>query len=158
MDRVVFVKDIVGGSEICTWLFYGHGKRQAEITCNAIFYATDNKHIKIDFPEAKIYEECLNIMLFEERFQDAEKAAAAQNRAAILSRRKLVGNVVMSDDDNWAASRHSSVCTGDCSVHWSEDQLVKHHIMVLLWWCTLKVLVRGGVSLSPHAQQVCATS
>ena len=98
LDRVVFVKDILGGSEICCWVFYGHGKRQAEIHCNAIVYATDNKHIKIDYPEAKIYEECLNIMLFEERFLDAEKAAALQNRAAILSRRKIVGPV-MSDDD-----------------------------------------------------------
>ena len=96
----MFVKDIVGSSEICCWYFYGHGRKQAEICCEAIVYATDKKQIKIEYPEAKIYEECLNIMLFEERCLDAERALQAQRRAAILSRRPAaVSAHVASDDD-----------------------------------------------------------
>lgn len=59
------MKDIVGRGEICCWAFYGHGRKVAEVCCESIVYATDRKHTKIEFPEAKILEETLNIMLYE---------------------------------------------------------------------------------------------
>ncbi|XP_065830405.1 BTB/POZ domain-containing adapter for CUL3-mediated RhoA degradation protein 3-like [Oscarella lobularis] len=78
-SRVMFVKDVVGTSEICCWTFYGHGKKVAEICCESIVYATEKKQTKIEFPETKIYEESLNLMLFEERSRDIDRASAAHN-------------------------------------------------------------------------------
>ena len=40
-NRVLFIKDVIGSSEICCWSFYGHGKKIAEVCCTAIVYATD---------------------------------------------------------------------------------------------------------------------
>lgn len=64
-NRVLFMKDIVCSNEICCWSFYGNGKKDAEICCTSIVYATDKKHTKVEFPEARIYEEMLNILLYE---------------------------------------------------------------------------------------------
>ncbi len=61
------MKDIVGRGEICCWAFYGRGNKIAEVCCESIVYATDRKHTKIEFPEAKILDETLNIMLYEDR-------------------------------------------------------------------------------------------
>ena len=69
-SRVKFVRDIVGRGEICCWAFYGHSKKIAEVCCESIVYATDRKHTKIEFPEAKILDETLNIMLYEQRSYD----------------------------------------------------------------------------------------
>lgn len=69
-SRVKFVRDIVGRGEICCWAFYGHAKKIAEVCCESIVYATDRKHTKIEFPEAKILDETLNIMLYEQRSYD----------------------------------------------------------------------------------------
>ena len=69
-SRVKFVRDIVGRGEICCWAFYGHAKKIAEVCCESIVYATDRKHTKIEFPEAKILDETLNIMLYERRSYD----------------------------------------------------------------------------------------
>ena len=66
-QRIKFIKDIVGRGEICCWAFYGHAKKIAEVCCESIVYATDRKHTKIEFPEAKILDETLNIMLYERR-------------------------------------------------------------------------------------------
>jgi len=68
--RVKFMKDIVGRGEICCWAFYGHAKKIAEVCCESIVYATDRKHTKIEFPEAKILDETLNIMLYEKRSEE----------------------------------------------------------------------------------------
>lgn len=65
-----FMKDIVGRGEICCWAFYGRGRKIAEVCCESIVYATDRKHTKIEFPEAKILDETLNIMLYETRNED----------------------------------------------------------------------------------------
>ncbi|KAG7274692.1 hypothetical protein CRUP_021133 [Coryphaenoides rupestris] len=46
--RVLFIKDVIG-DEICCWSFYGQGRKIAEV----------------EFPEARIYEETLNILLYE---------------------------------------------------------------------------------------------
>lgn len=45
--RVLFIKDVIGSSEICCWSFYGHGKKAAEVCCTSIVYATDKKHTKV---------------------------------------------------------------------------------------------------------------
>merc|ERR1719507_698463 len=55
-NRVLFIKDVIGSNEICCWSFYGHGKKIAEVCCTAIVYATDRKNTKVEFPEARIYE------------------------------------------------------------------------------------------------------
>ena len=69
-QRIKFIKDIVGRGEICCWAFYGHAKKIAEVCCESIVYATDRKHTKIEFPEAKILDETLNIMLYEKRSEN----------------------------------------------------------------------------------------
>lgn len=35
--------------------------------CTSIVYATDKKHTKVEFPEARIYEETLQVLLYEDR-------------------------------------------------------------------------------------------
>jgi len=96
--RVRFVKDIcgTGRGEICYWMFYGSGKKVTEVCCESIVYATERKQTKIEFPEAKILEETLNIMLYEMRCEEEEKAKAARLRGignrtpeAILSEDEL---------------------------------------------------------------------
>ena len=66
-NRVLFIKNVIGSNEICCWSFYGHGKKIAEVCCTAIVYATDRKNTKVEFPEARIYEETLNCLLYENR-------------------------------------------------------------------------------------------
>lgn len=82
--RVLFIKDIIGSNEICLWTFYGHGKKLAEVCCTSIVYATDRKHTKVEFPEARIYEETLNVLLYENRTgPDAELMQATSTRGAV---------------------------------------------------------------------------
>uniref|UniRef100_A0A3Q1HWY0 BTB domain-containing protein n=1 Tax=Anabas testudineus TaxID=64144 RepID=A0A3Q1HWY0_ANATE len=50
--RVLFIKDVIG-DEICCWSFYGQGAKEAD------------KGKYVEFPEARIYEETLNILLYE---------------------------------------------------------------------------------------------
>lgn len=84
--RVLFIKDVIGSSEICCWGFYGHGKKVAEVCCTSIVYAPDKKHTKVEFPEARIYEETLNILLYENRVgPDQELMQATSSRGAGLS-------------------------------------------------------------------------
>uniref|UniRef100_UPI00358E70B0 BTB/POZ domain-containing adapter for CUL3-mediated RhoA degradation protein 3-like n=1 Tax=Myxine glutinosa TaxID=7769 RepID=UPI00358E70B0 len=64
--RVLFIKDVIG-DEICCWSFYGLGRKIAEVCCTSIVYATEKKQTKVEFPEARIYEETLNILLYEPR-------------------------------------------------------------------------------------------
>ena len=44
---------------------FRHGRKVAEICCTSIVYATEKKQTKVEFPEARIYEEALNILLYE---------------------------------------------------------------------------------------------
>ncbi|XP_008582781.1 PREDICTED: BTB/POZ domain-containing adapter for CUL3-mediated RhoA degradation protein 1 isoform X2 [Galeopterus variegatus] len=46
--RLLFLKDVLG-DEICCWSFYGKGRKIAEV----------------EFPEARIFEETLNILIYE---------------------------------------------------------------------------------------------
>ncbi|XP_071214180.1 BTB/POZ domain-containing adapter for CUL3-mediated RhoA degradation protein 2-like isoform X2 [Salvelinus alpinus] len=62
--RVLFIKDVIG-DEICCWSFYGQGRKLAEVCCTSIVYATEKKQTKLEFPEARIYEETLNALLYE---------------------------------------------------------------------------------------------
>uniref|UniRef100_UPI00398EDF8B BTB/POZ domain-containing adapter for CUL3-mediated RhoA degradation protein 2 n=1 Tax=Pristiophorus japonicus TaxID=55135 RepID=UPI00398EDF8B len=62
--RVLFMKDVLG-DEICCWSFYGQGRKLAEVCCTSIVYATEKKQTKVEFPEARIYEETLNVLLYE---------------------------------------------------------------------------------------------
>ncbi|XP_032446715.1 BTB/POZ domain-containing adapter for CUL3-mediated RhoA degradation protein 2 isoform X2 [Xiphophorus hellerii] len=63
-SRVLFFKDVIG-DEICCWSFYGQGRKLAEVCCTSIVYATEKKQTKVEFPEARIYEETLNTLLYE---------------------------------------------------------------------------------------------
>uniref|UniRef100_A0A3Q4MI71 BTB/POZ domain-containing adapter for CUL3-mediated RhoA degradation protein 2 n=1 Tax=Neolamprologus brichardi TaxID=32507 RepID=A0A3Q4MI71_NEOBR len=54
--RILFIKDVIG-DEICCWSFYGQGRKLAEVCCTSIVY--------VEFPEARIYEETLNTLLYE---------------------------------------------------------------------------------------------
>ncbi|XP_023220442.1 BTB/POZ domain-containing adapter for CUL3-mediated RhoA degradation protein 3 [Centruroides vittatus] len=82
--RVLFIKDVIGSNEICCWSFYGHGRKVAEVCCTSIVYATDKKHTKVEFPEARIYEETLNILLYENRTgPDMELMQATSTRCAV---------------------------------------------------------------------------
>ncbi|XP_076289691.1 BTB/POZ domain-containing adapter for CUL3-mediated RhoA degradation protein 3 isoform X1 [Lasioglossum baleicum] len=82
--RVLFIKDVIGCSEICCWTFYGHGRKRGEVCCHSIVYTTDKKHTKVEFPEARIYEETLNILLYEHRNgPDQELMKATSSRGAV---------------------------------------------------------------------------
>ncbi|XP_030600395.1 LOW QUALITY PROTEIN: BTB/POZ domain-containing adapter for CUL3-mediated RhoA degradation protein 2 [Archocentrus centrarchus] len=62
--RILFIKDVIG-DEICCWSFYGQGQKLAEVCCTAIVYATEKKQTKVEFHEARIYEETLKTLLYE---------------------------------------------------------------------------------------------
>lgn len=91
-SRISFIKDIVGRGEICCWTFYGHGKKVAEICCESIVYATDRKHTKIEFPEAKILDETLNIMLYEKRLDEPQVVRTAHIEPTSRTRRRTPEN------------------------------------------------------------------
>ncbi|XP_045473398.1 BTB/POZ domain-containing adapter for CUL3-mediated RhoA degradation protein 3 [Harmonia axyridis] len=83
-ERVLFLKDVISKSEICCWVFYGHGKKVSEVCCTSIVYATDKKHTKVECPEARILEETLNILLYENRnAPDAELIQVTSTRGAL---------------------------------------------------------------------------
>lgn len=84
--RVLFIKDVIGSSEICCWSFYGNGKKVNEVCCTSIVYATDKKHTKVEFPEARIFEETLHILLYENRNapdQELMQATTSSTRGAV---------------------------------------------------------------------------
>lgn len=92
------MKDIVGRGEICCWAFYGHNKKVAEVCCESIVYATDRKHTKIEFPEAKILEETLNIMLYEVKGDDAVIARTAHIEPTSRTRRNRTPEGFLAED------------------------------------------------------------
>lgn len=106
--RVLFVKDVIGGNEICCWSFYGHGKKVAEVSTSSIVYATDKKHTKVDFPEARIYEETLNILLYENRnVPDMELMQATSTRG------HGIASTYASDEEDEGNPRKTSVASKD---------------------------------------------
>ena len=74
----------------------------AEISCESIVYATEKKHTKIEFPEARILEEALNVMLFERPFENADRIRAARLDAA--SRRRHFGDFLSDFEDELSSS------------------------------------------------------
>ncbi|KAK3756083.1 hypothetical protein RRG08_017302 [Elysia crispata] len=78
--RILFIKSVIGRNEICCWSFYGHGQKIGEVCCTSIVYGTDKKHTKVEFPEARIFEETLNVLLYEHRGKgpDAELMQATR--------------------------------------------------------------------------------
>ncbi|XP_015787118.1 BTB/POZ domain-containing adapter for CUL3-mediated RhoA degradation protein 3 [Tetranychus urticae] len=100
--RVLFIKDVIGTSEICCWSFFGHGKKVAEVCCHSILYAPDRKHTKVEFPEARIYEETLNVLMYENlSVPDMELMQATSSRGAV--------SMNYTSDDEEEVARKSSV-------------------------------------------------
>jgi BTB/POZ domain-containing adapter for CUL3-mediated RhoA degradation protein len=89
--RILFIKDVIGCQEICCWTFFGHGAKIAEVCCTSIVYGTDKKHTKVEFPEARIYEETLNILLYENRDSRPD--------AELMQATKIHPKLPDSDDD-----------------------------------------------------------
>lgn len=98
-ERILFIKDVIGSGEICCWTFYGNGKKVAEICCTSIVYATERKHTKVEFPEARIYEEALNIILYE-------KIGNSQPDVELL--RAIGAGHVVEDEEEGPVRRHRS--------------------------------------------------
>ncbi|KAK2723800.1 hypothetical protein QYM36_002219 [Artemia franciscana] len=104
-DRINFIKDVIGSNEICLWSFYGHGKKVAEVCCTSIVYATDRKHTKVEFPEARIFEETLNMFLFENRTgPDVDLLQATASRTGVTMSSSTAACVSDEEDDRRAGS------------------------------------------------------
>ena len=99
-SRIKFMKDIVGRGEICCWAFYGQGRKVAEVCCESIVYATDRKHTKIEFPEAKILEETLNITLYVRREDSVYRPVEHRCRHLDLAGELLKGFYQKMNQDN----------------------------------------------------------
>jgi len=84
--RLLLIKDVIGTVEICCWYFYGHSQKIAEVCCTSIVYGTDKKHTKVEYPEARIFEETLNVLLYEnlDKGPDAELMKATRGGAAAM--------------------------------------------------------------------------
>ncbi|EGD75616.1 potassium channel tetramerisation domain containing 13 [Salpingoeca rosetta] len=64
--RILYAKDVSGrNGRICTWSFFGKGRFITEVNCASIVYAPDRRQTKIEFPEARLYEENMNMLLYE---------------------------------------------------------------------------------------------
>ncbi|KAK2833018.1 hypothetical protein Q5P01_016907 [Channa striata] len=65
-SRVHFIKDVIG-DEICCWSFYGQGRKIAEVRCTSTlpFCTGEKGQTMVEFPKVRIYEETLNIFLYE---------------------------------------------------------------------------------------------
>lgn len=53
-----------------------------QVCCTSIVYASDRKHTKVDFPEARILEETLNVLLYEQNV-DTELLQATRSRQRV---------------------------------------------------------------------------
>ncbi|CAB1348312.1 unnamed protein product, partial [Coregonus sp. 'balchen'] len=67
--RVLFIKDVIG-DEICCWSFYGQTGTQAGgglLHIHSLRHREKKKkkQTEVEFPEARIYEETLNALLYE---------------------------------------------------------------------------------------------
>ncbi|XP_061197551.1 BTB/POZ domain-containing adapter for CUL3-mediated RhoA degradation protein 3-like [Saccostrea echinata] len=91
--RVLFIKDVIGSNEICCWSFFGHGSKISEVCCTSIVYGTDKKHTKVEFPEARIFEETLNVLLYENRTGPDDDLMQATRKGTVT------GHGYHSDDD-----------------------------------------------------------
>ena len=104
--RILFIKDIITNDEICCWSFYGNGKKVTEVCCTSIVYATERKQTKVEFPEARIYEDTLNILLFEGR---AELAALDHELLKATKAMKRREREEVNEEDNNASMRRNRI-------------------------------------------------
>jgi len=102
--RILFIKDVIATDEICCWMFYGNGKKVTEVCCTSIVYATERKHTKVEFPEARIYEDTLNILLFEGRGDALDHELLRATKT--VSKRPDRGD---DSDDNSGSRRHRAL-------------------------------------------------
>ncbi|UXI16018.1 hypothetical protein NH340_JMT01961 [Sarcoptes scabiei] len=102
--RVLFMKDISCSNEICCWTFYGNGEKNTEICCTSIVYATDKKQTKVEFPEARIYEEMLNILLYETNDETILGMFPTSN----LIKKKKKNKKYEIDDESFKLDRHQA--------------------------------------------------
>lgn len=100
--RILFIKDILG-DEICVWSFYGNQRKVAEICCTSIVYATEKKQTKVEFPEARIYEESLNILLYE---PNKASSSGADDYRIVKENDHTTSHNCQSDDDLDEAARN----------------------------------------------------
>ena len=130
--RVLYTKDCCGrGGDICTWYFYGRGRLLAEVCCTALVYTADRKQIKIEFPEARLYEENMNLLLYEpgaadlveEAFAGSTSPAPATLSGIVGSNASLQGGGVLSDraplaqENGYTGSPPAYVSDGDRHMH-----------------------------------------
>lgn len=102
--RIVFFKDIIGSSEICCWSFYGNNKKIAEVCCTSIVYTSDKgKHTKVEFPEARILEETLNVLLYEKPHLQPD---------IIEPRNRIYPGYVSEDEEERSSSQAGYVSAG----------------------------------------------
>lgn len=70
--------------------------------CTSIVYATEKKQTKVEFPEARIYEETLNALLYENRGTGSNVPDAELLHAT----RGAVGARVIHDSEEEPMRRH----------------------------------------------------
>ncbi|XP_041457178.1 BTB/POZ domain-containing adapter for CUL3-mediated RhoA degradation protein 3-like [Lytechinus variegatus] len=93
--RVTFVKDVFVNEEICCWSFFGHSRKVAEISCTSIVYTSEKKQTKVEFPEARILEETLNVLLYERHTESESDPAILRQIGSLVA----VGTSSCSDED-----------------------------------------------------------
>ena len=106
-NRILFIKDVTSSEEICCWSFYGNGQKMAEVCCTSIVYATERKQNKVEFFEARIYEETLNVLLYENRNAPVDeiiRATTPRFASAAINDDDI-------DDDRYATSNSASAGT-----------------------------------------------
>ena len=81
--RISFAKDTVVSDDICSWHFYDNGKKSAAINCATIIYAMEKKQLRIEFPESRILENILNIMMGYEVDCEGENVRHGMDQLAI---------------------------------------------------------------------------
>ncbi|CAF4527541.1 unnamed protein product [Rotaria magnacalcarata] len=104
-NRILFIKDVTSSEEICCWSFYGNGQKMAEICCTSIVYATERKQNKVEFFEARIYEETLNILLYENRNAPVDEIIRATTP-------RFVSNAMNEDDLEEERSTNGNSASG----------------------------------------------
>jgi len=107
--RILFIKDIITNDEICCWSFYGNGKKVTEVCCTSIVYATEKKQTKVEFHEARIYEETLNTLLYEDGRTATELSLVDQLQKASQRQREREERTNNSEDESGASGHRRRV-------------------------------------------------
>ncbi|KAL7075525.1 hypothetical protein ACQ4LE_005322 [Meloidogyne hapla] len=108
-NNVLFIKNLgIGSPEICQWTFYGNASRKVEISCTSIVYTPEKKQTKVEFPEARIYEETLNALLTFGGCTHCKSDDPIQQKpsSAESARRGLGQIVLLPAKNNWRIGRN----------------------------------------------------